>query len=71
MKARQIKFVREYMFYGYKYYDVIYESGRLVTVCDERMPKTVKQFIEKADDRREQYDRVFKREELLYMKKEA
>lgn len=71
MRARQIKFVREYLFYGYKYYDVIYESGRLATVCDDRMPATVKRFIESADERREQYDKVFKRDEILYMKKEA
>lgn len=61
-----IKFVRAYNLYGGDYYDVIYRSGRVVTVGVDDMPKTVRAFVENAKTVRHQYDSVYKRSETIY-----
>lgn len=66
MKAAKIKFVRMYKYYRSNWYDVVYESGRVVTYLDIHLPKTVERFVESATGREEQYCKIFKRTEMIY-----
>ena len=61
-----IKFVRTYSWYGGDYYDVIYRSGRVVTMGVDDMPKTVRAFIENAKTVHQEYDRTFKKLDTIY-----
>lgn len=67
MAAASIKFVRQYDFYNAnnKVYDVIYASGRVCMYSAERLPASVKRFIE-GKTGRSQYDKLFKRDEIIY-----
>lgn len=65
MKKATIKFVREYMSYGHKWFDIVYNSGRVCTVTAEDLPKTAETFIRTANHEM-QYDRVFNRNEIIY-----
>ena len=61
-----IKFVREYEAYGSTWYNVLYaKSNRLYTFTTEDLPETVKRWL-KGRKGIEQYDRVFKRDEIIY-----
>lgn len=61
-----IKCVREYQFYNDIMYDVIYkDSGRLYMYRKDDLPKTVQAFIVNAM-KHPQYDKIFKREEIIY-----
>lgn len=62
----KIRFVREYTMYRENWYEVIYHSGRIVTYTEPELPATVVDFMFSSNIRREQYDKVFKRDEKLY-----
>lgn len=66
MKSAKIKFVRKYEAYRENWYDVIYHSGRCQTFLETDIPKTVETFVTTATKRREQYDKLFKRNEMIY-----
>lgn len=64
-----IKFIREYDLYGSTFYDVVYgkpgNPSRLYMYSKDRLPKTVKKWLEnKIGDT--QYNKVFKRDEIVY-----
>ena len=61
----KIKFVRKYKMYGNTWIDIVYESGRVVTLEKHDAPKTVKAFI-KGKHAIDQYDSVYKRNETIY-----
>lgn len=61
-----IKFVREYMSCGYKFFDIVYKSNHVYTLPEEDLPKTAKEFIFRAEKIEKQYDIVFKRVETIY-----
>lgn len=65
----KISFVREYDMGTEKCYDVLYESNKLFMYTDSKLPKSVKEFIEHASVRTVQYDKIFKREEIIYEEK--
>lgn len=67
MKEAKIKFIREYKAWGGTWYDIIYKSGKCYTLLASDIPKTAREFIENATVRREQYDRVMKWNEVIYM----
>lgn len=67
MKETKIKFIREYEGWGGTWYDIIYKSGRCHTALKCDLSKTAKEFINNATRREEQYDRIFKRPEIIYM----
>ena len=52
--------------YRENWYEVIYHSGRIVTYTEPELPATVVDFMFSSNIRREQYDKVFKRDEKLY-----
>lgn len=64
-----IKLVREYVFYGEKYFDIVYEKDgyitKVVSVVESNLPMTAKRHIEKANATK-QYDKIFKRDEIIY-----
>lgn len=65
-----IKFVREYVFYGQKLFDVIHTkdgdiSKAFLYVPESNLPKTVKNFLKTAISTR-QYDITCKCEEIIY-----
>lgn len=64
-----IKFIREYMFYGRKMFDVIYyrdgHLSRVISHREEYMPKTAQAFLAKATPT-QQYDNVYKRDTIIY-----
>lgn len=62
----KIRFVRMYKMYRENWYEVIYHSGRIVTYLEPDLPATVGAFVDSATIRRQQYDKVFKRDEMLY-----
>ena len=67
MKNAKIKFVRMYKMYRENWYDVIYHSGRIHTYAgEESLPKTALEYVRTASSRVEQYDKVFKRTEMIY-----
>lgn len=64
-----IRFVREYDFYGDIYYDVVYgkpgSPSRLYMYSKDDLPKTVRKWLEdKAGNT--QYNKVFERDEIIY-----
>ena len=64
-----IKFVSEYDLYGSTFYDVVYgkpgSPSRLYMYSKDDLPKTVQKWLEdKVGDT--QYNKVFKREEIIY-----
>jgi len=61
----QIKFIREYVFYGTRLYDIVYKSNRCFTVSENDCPSTARRFMDGKTPEK-QYDRTFKREELIY-----
>lgn len=63
-----IMFVREYLDYSIKKYDVIYESGRAYTYYHRKLPKTAQDFIASAKHRVLQHDSIFNRDEIIYTK---
>ena len=62
----KIRFIREYNFYSYKMYDIIYKSGRAVTHRAESLPKTAQNFLANAKHKVLQYDSLFNRDEIIY-----
>ena len=61
----KIKFIRKYNMYRNTWIDIVYESGRVVTLEKHDIPKTVKAFI-KGKNAIDQYDPVYKRNEIIY-----
>lgn len=61
-----IRFVREYDWYGRKYYDVVYKD-RIFTRSADELPKSVRDYIEQSRAK-EQYDTLCKRKEIIYEK---
>lgn len=68
--ASKISFVREYEYSTEKSYDIMYKSGRLFMCSESTMPKTVKAFIENANVREVQYDKIYSVEEIIYYNEE-
>ena len=66
MKKAEIRFVREYNYWNTTWYDVIYKSGRLCMHTAENLPKTVREYIDNASKKTTQFDRTFKRDEIIY-----
>lgn len=66
MKKAKILFVLHYAMYREDWFDVIYESGRVVTYTLPDLPKTVQAFLEESNDVRKQYSKVFNRDEWIY-----
>ena len=62
----KIKFVRMYKMYRENWYDVMYHSGRICTYLEGELPSTASKFVETSTIRRQQYDKVFHRDEMLY-----
>ena len=62
----KIKFVRMYKMYREDWFDVVYHSGRIVTYTQPNLPGTVEKFIDAATVRTEQFDKLFKRYEMIY-----
>lgn len=62
----KIKFVRMYKMYRENWYDVIYNSGRVCTYPEPYLPSTVNAFVDTSAVRKQQFDRVFNRDEMLY-----
>lgn len=62
----KIKFVRMYKMYRENWYDVIYHSGRVCTYIEPELPSTVNAFVESSNIRKQQYDKTFRRDEMLY-----
>lgn len=62
----KIKVVRMYKEYRENWYDVIYHSGRVVCYTEPYLPNTVEQFIQSSTIRKEQHDKTFNRDEMLY-----
>lgn len=62
----KINFIRTYSFGVSEMCDIVYDSGRLYTMCVEDMPATAKRFIESATHKVVQYDKVLKHDETLY-----
>lgn len=67
MKESKIKSVREYVSYNHTWYDIIYKSGRIVTLPDEDIPKTARDFLANATRLEEWYNSIFKRTEIIHM----
>lgn len=65
MKAK-IKFIRMYKMYREDWFDVVYHSGRTVTYTQPNLPSTAEKFIEAATGRKEQFDKFYKRTEMIY-----
>ena len=62
----KIKFVRQYESWGMTWYEVCYKTYRIYTYTShESLPKTDTSFIN-AHDGIAQYDKVFKRDEMIY-----
>lgn len=64
-----IKFVREYTIgnnLDELYYDVLYDSNRLFFYLKKDLPKTVKQFLEKATVRKVEYDKLYQSNATIY-----
>lgn len=62
----KIRFVRMYKMYRENWYDVIYHSGRATTYIEPELPATVGAFVESSTIRRQQHDKTFHRDEVLY-----
>ena len=57
--------IRQYMWYDEEWYDIMYESGRLVSYPVESLPKTAQRWmVDKEWD--VQYDKLYKRNEVIY-----
>ena len=67
MKESKIKFIREYASYKHTWYEIIYKSGRIITLPDEDIPKTAREYITNATRREEQYNSIFNRHEVIHM----
>ena len=66
MKSK-IKFVRSYEFYGFDCFDVVYHSGRVRTFTEnEKLPRTVSDFIINAPKAKRVFDKTFNRTEDIY-----
>ena len=65
--AATIKHVCKYLLYNTVTYDIIYESGHLFTATDDSLPKSVAAFIKNASRVETRYDKVFRRDETIYM----
>lgn len=62
----KIEFIRLYKSeFGGEWADIVYESGRVVTVSQSKIPKTAKKWLEGKEGRK-QYDSVYKREETIF-----
>ena len=66
MKHPKIKFVRMYKMHREDWFEVIYHSGRIVTYTQPELPSTIEKFIADATVRKEQYDPIFNRPEMIY-----
>lgn len=67
-----IRFIRKYKLWdspNYIYFDIIYYSGRVVTVPPERLPKTAQAYISECGEPKELFCKLFNRNELIYKKK--
>lgn len=62
----KIKFVRMYKMYRENWYDVIYHSGRVCTYLEPDLPTTVEKFVESSTIRKQQHDKTFNRDEMIY-----
>jgi len=62
----KIKFVRMYKMYRENWYEVVYHSGRVCTYLEGELPSTANKFVETSTVRKQQYDKVFHRDEMLY-----
>lgn len=63
-----IRFIREYDFYGSKYFDILYmtpSGSRLRTVGAEDLPKTAKKWLEDKEGIT-QYNKTLERDEVIY-----
>ena len=65
MASAKIRFIRKYEMYGDEYIDIIYESGRIYGSALRDAPKVAIDYMSRATSK-EQYDRVFKRQEIIY-----
>ena len=61
-----IKFIRYYKFYNADVWDIIYKSGRIRTIVDDRLPRTAETFCILAKNVINQYDKVSGRNETIY-----
>lgn len=62
----QIHNVTEYNFYGSLYFDVFYESGRLVSYHEDRLPASVKNFL-KDKKGEPHFSTIYNRVEIKYI----
>ena len=62
----KIKFVCMYKMYRENWYDVIYHSGRVCTYTEPELPATVEKFVGSSGIRKQQHDRTFNRDEMIY-----
>lgn len=62
----KIKFVRMYKMYRENWYDVVYHSGRVCTYIEPYLPATVEKFVDSSEIREQQYDKTFRRDEMIY-----
>lgn len=63
-----IRFIREYDFYGSKYFDILYmtpSGSRVRTVGAEDLPKTARKWLEGKEGIR-QYNKTLEKEEVIY-----
>lgn len=62
----KIKFVRMYKMYRENWYDVIYHSGRVCTYTEPELPATVEKFFNSSEHRKQQHNKTFNRDEMIY-----
>ena len=62
----KIKGVIMYKMYREDWFDVVYQSGRIVTYTQPTLPATVEKFIDSATSREEHFSKVFNRTEMIY-----
>lgn len=65
-----INFIREYKGYSNKhtFVDVVYKSNRVYTSLIEEAPRTALRFMREATSIKENFDKIYKRNEIIYSK---
>lgn len=63
----EIKSVKGYKACGHPFFDIVYMSGKTITVIPERLPQTARKFMQNCTVK-VQYNNVFKRQEYIYEK---
>ena len=69
-KGTNIKFVRKYNLYKITVYDIVYKSGKCLTRTEDELPKTAREFMDKAvlnGWTMKQYYKLLDRDEFYYM----